>query len=223
MRYTRYNYTKHKSNLLSNIIIIILAAILIGTLVFKVFLVNLKSPLSTTDNNGREQIKSEEKISYYNLQCGVYSTKENADEAINKLPKEIEPFIFEDEGKFKIVSNIYTKDQIDEKKASLDNSSIENYKIEYCIKQDTTNNIILNQVIDGYLKIQNKLKEDSVESINTIEFKKWIKDIYSKCDEKNVKLDDFINFLLTIPDDYKKENINDGYINLVKVLEEYKI
>lgn len=223
MRYTRYNYTKHKSNLLSNIIIIILAAILIGTLVFKVFLVNLESPLSTTDNDSREQIKNEEKISYYNLQCGVYSTKENADEAINKLPKEIEPFIFEDEGKFKIVSNIYTKDQIDEKKSLLDKSSIENYKIEYCIEQDTTNNIILNQVIDGYLKIENKLKEESVESINTIEFKKWIKEIYSKSNEKSVRLDDFIKFLLTIPDDYKKENINDGYINLVKVLEEYKI
>lgn len=223
MRYTRYNYTKHKNNLLSNIIIIILAAILIGTLVFKVFLVKLKSPLSINTNNDIEQLNDKDKISYFNLQCGVYSTKENADEAINKLPKEIEPFIFEDEGKFKIVSNMYTKDQIDEKKVLLDNSSIENYKIEYCIKKDNTNNIILNQAIDGYLKIENKLKEDGVESINTVEFKKWITEIYKKSDKENVKLDEFVKFLLSIPDDYKKENLNNGYINLVKVLEEYKI
>ena len=227
MKYTRYDYNKkEKSSFAVSLIIVIILGTLLGAGIFKI---SGNTFNNFVDNNDKSQVggggntkTKESKLdeNYVAIQCGVYQNIDNANKVVSSIPPTFHPFIIEDEGKYRIIAGIFQSSEVDSRVSELNSISINNYSIKYEIN-DNDNNRIISEMINGYLQIINKVSEDEVESVNTSEFKEWIKG-FSK-DNSNDTVNEILKMTNELPEEYKKENNVEVLKTLYNLLSKYKV
>lgn len=222
MSYTRYDYRKKgKKNFIIYFLVIIFSMI-IGTIIFK-FLLLGKTELIKNNKIGNNFNNSDakENISFGIIQCGLFSSEENATEALNNISSDFQKVLVKSDDKYKVIAGIYSKENIDEKLSLLSNQQVESFNINCVLNNNDSNEKIISKIIEAYLKVIDTVNEKDVEGYNTTKFKQWVSDISSSCkEEENInKLLKNINFL---PEEYKKENINDSINFLYYFLIKYK-
>lgn len=230
MKYTRYDYNKkRKSNFGLSLIIVIVLGTLIGAGVFKLS----GNGMNNLINNNNKQVSENKEgntaetnaaISekcYVAIQCGVYQNQENANSVIASIPSDFQSFIVEEDGKYRIIAGIFEKSEVETKVNELNTASINNFSIKYNINEKDNNGLIISEIINGYLQIVNKVSESEIQSVNTSEFKEWVRNISGNSENETVK--EMINMTNNLPDEYKKENNVEVMKTLYKLLSKYKI
>lgn len=202
MRYTRYEYKKSgKLKFLCSVAII--AGISIGGGLYISNVIFDGKDIQSINKNDLKQsnIKDEsDKIqNVIALQCGYYSKEENAKDSLNSISKYCQPFIMEDDGKYRVIAGIYTEEDAAKKIEEFKAGSIDVAKINLNLSSDNIDSKKIIEIINGFLTITNKLQDNQVKSIKTDEFKAWsdkiINDGNQVKTEKLKQLDDYVNSL----------------------------
>ncbi len=224
MKYTRYNYGKAKrNNTILYLIIILLLSVFLGVALFNIVtnynvfnnFFKVEDKLNTEINNDNGNIK----ISV--IQCGVYSEKANADLAISKIPSNYAPFVFEEEGKYKIIAGIYTDGEINNKKEELTNLNINNFIINYNLSEKDVNDKVKLELIKGYLQIINKINDAEIESINTLEFKNWAKETTSTMEKEAQDINKIAEKINELPEEFSKKDTQESLVFIYGIIGEY--
>lgn len=224
MKYTRYNYGKAKrNNTILYLIIILLLSVFLGVALFNIVtnynvfnnFFKVEEKLNTEINNDNGNIK----ISV--IQCGVYSEKANADLAISKIPSNYAPFVFEEEGKYKIIAGIYTDGEINNKKEELTNLNINNFIINYNLSEKDVNDKVKLELIKGYLQIINKINDAEIESINTLEFKNWAKETTSTMEKEAQDINKIAEKINELPEEFSKKDTQESLVFIYGIIGEY--
>lgn len=113
MRYTRYEYKKSgRLKFICSVVVIVVMSLGGGVYVSNLIfdgkeLQNINGnnlmQTSVSDNDGKIQ-------NVIALQCGYYTKEENAKELINSLTQYCQPFIVEDDGKYRVMAGLYTEE-----------------------------------------------------------------------------------------------------------------
>ncbi|MGL4772064.1 MAG: SPOR domain-containing protein [Clostridium sp.] len=250
MRYTRYNHNRRrggnggKGSFIASLIAVVAIAIVLGVVVGKVIFNDGISTFSPNDNQGEgnkaqgegnqntkpdesnassnSSSNSESKEFYY-LQCGVFSTQENANATINKLPSGNKGFAIEEDSKFKVLVGVFTSEVVEGKSNELKAAGIDNIKVKYTIDQKTTDDKMKIEIIDGYTKILSKLNEKDVKSIKTNEFKDWLANNIEnvKSEDKDINL--LIDNIKKLPEEITKDSAVEINKVIYEVVKKYKL
>lgn len=222
MRYTRYEYKKsNKMKFLCSVAII--ASISIGGgLYISNFIFDGKQIEDGNNANSMHSIQEnnqDEVLSLIALQGGYYSKEENAKESVTAISKYCNPFIVEEDGKYRVLAGIYKEEaglkKIEEFKAN----NIDIAKVNLNISSDNIESKKIIEIIDGVLTITSKLEDNEVKSIKTTEFKAWAdKIITDGSSTKSKKLEALSSYVENLPDEINKENRNTNIQELYKLL-----
>ena len=155
----------------------IILGVVIGTYIFNFMVKDIKL-IDTDIPLSRECISvSDKTCNYYFLQCGVYSTKENAVSFLDGCPLNEDCFIIEETGKYKVLCGLYNNNDICKKEEILNKSKIDSFKIKLDSGIAEQESRVKYELINGYIQIMDKVSENEVKSIKTNEFKEWAKKI----------------------------------------------
>jgi hypothetical protein len=229
MRYTKYNYKKKNKNKVLGIlpfIIIISLGIVLGIAMFNLFFIGNNSILNVFNRIDSTEAISNEKVSkltFASIQCGLYEKRENAENSLLIIPSSFSKFIIEEDGKFKVMAGIYGVEELEDKKSQLENNSIKNFAIKYEFYEDSIDSKVEGEIICGYLKIINRTFNDEVKSINTEEFKTWVKEVSDKSINKSEITQKLLEKINSLPKEYEKEKGEEDIIYLYNIVKEYKI
>ena len=221
MRYTRYDYKKKKGdNFLFWLIFIIALSIVIGIGGYNIIL-NGNLFYNSKEDKAQGQVTEDYK-GFVLLQCGVYNNKDNANTLIKSIPSNYLAYLVEDGGNYKIMIGPYLEEEGQTKSTELQGAGINNFRVKCKIPITDSNTKAEAEIIQGYIKVINKLLEKDVKSINTIEFKEWVSNRVKDINNKDQELQKIIDNVNKMPEEYKKENINDSLSLLYGVLLNYK-
>ena len=240
MRYTRYNYKppRKKNNFMFVFLLIIIAAITLGTIFSKLLPKsdNTKNAVaqekttniglekeSQTSKDGVDVSKVIPKAStkdYVALQCGVFSKKENALVLKNSLMSFGTPFIIEEDNLIRVFFGIYPKESSDIITKQLQANKIEYTKISFQINGNDLTSSQINEMISADIKILNKLSEKDIGGYDTVELKKWLLTLQG-AEEKSASyatMTEIKSYLTAMPGSLKKEKTEEGYIYIYKFI-----
>lgn len=245
MGYTRYNYKPRKKpgrNFLSIGVIGILLAIVIGLLIGKlIFKPNnvtdseqtseiQKNESNNTLDNGSVNasngaIESKNKKRFSMIQCGFYGKKENAEKVLNEIPSTYNKFIIKEDGKFRIIAGIYTEDTVDKVIEKLTKKEIANVKIKCDYELSDNENLMICEIVSGFMKILNELENQQVKSVNTTEFKKWVSELEndSKDEIKNDELKDLKKHIEKLPKELDRNGAKKSLKFMYKMLIKHRV
>lgn len=221
MSYTRYDYRKKgKKNFIIYSLVIIFSMI-IGTVIFKFLLLGRTELIKNNKigNNLNNDVK--ENISFGIIQCGLFSSEENANEVLNNISSDFQKVLVKSDDKYKVIAGIYSKENINEKLSLLSNQKIENFNINCVLNNNDSNEKIISKIIEAYLKVIDTVNEKDVEGYNTTKFKQWVSEVSSNC-KKEENLNKLLENITSLPEEYKKENISDSINFLYNFLMKYK-
>jgi len=222
MRYTRYEYKKFgKAKFLCSIAIIagisIGGGLYISNFIFDGKYIqdnNMDNPSYSNEENYKGEVQK-----IVALQCGYYAKEENAKELSNSISKYCNPFVIEEDGKYRVLAGIYKEDDGLKKLEEFKANNIDVAKINLNISSNNKENKEIIEIIDGFLTITNKLHEASVKSIKTSEFKEWAdKIINDGSSAKSKKLDNLNSYVKNLPDEIDKANSNANIQDLYKLI-----
>ncbi|MFW2489968.1 SPOR domain-containing protein [Clostridium chromiireducens] len=221
MRYTRYEYKRsNKIKFLCSIALI--AGVSIGGgLYLSNVIFNGKEIQSNSSNSGYStDVNYESNIqNIVVLQCGYYSKEENAKELVNSISKYCQPFIVEEDGKFRVLAGIYKEDDGLKKIEEFKNNNIDVAKVSLNISKDNVENKKILEIIDGFLTVRNKLQDNGVKSIKTAEFKEWADKILNdNGSNKSEKLNYIESYIKNLPDEIDKTNSDTNIQQLYKLI-----
>ncbi|MVX65256.1 SPOR domain-containing protein [Clostridium chromiireducens] len=221
MRYTRYEYKRsNKIKFLCSIALI--AGVSIGGgLYLSNVIFNGKEIQSNSSNSGYStDVNYESNIqNIVVLQCGYYSKEENAKELVNSISKYCQPFIVEEDGKFRVLAGIYKEDDGLKKIEEFKNNNIDVAKVSLNISKDNVDNKKILEIIDGFLTVRNKLQDNGVKSIKTAEFKEWADKILNdNGSNKSEKLNYIESYMKSLPDEIDKTNSDTNIQQLYKLI-----
>ncbi|MPQ42500.1 SPOR domain-containing protein [Clostridium tarantellae] len=181
-------------------------------------------PTAGNDNSDTKVIPKGEGETFVMVQCGYYAKKENADSIKSKLNDKVIAVNVPEGDKFRVIAYIGSEENSNKLAEELTAAQISNTKSRFFIPKTDTCNAEIIEIINGYLKILDKLKEKDVKGVKTQEFKDWVNKLEEKKDEKNFnifkELKDGINAL---PEEINKQNIEEGYQVVFKVINYFKI
>lgn len=241
MRYTRYNYNRRRggrnnkgSGFLASFTVIVVLAIVLGILVGKMVLKEGVLPVNppndqTIDTSGNNDTETTETVSpvgdkkdFYFLQCGVFSTKENSDALLQTLPSGQSGFTIQDGDKFKALVGVFTADNVEAGVKALNDAGISNMKVKFQVEVKNDSDKIKIEILDGYIKILNKLNEKDVKGYNTNQFKEWI-----SSNEDKIKGDEEVKALVegikSLPDELNKGASLDITKKIYELIKKYKV
>lgn len=207
MRYTRYDYNKFRTvKFLLNVGIVAIVSILIGLsfsrFVFRGGPVNIKNSVNSTEyknDNIKYSIQS-----IIGIQCGYYSKKENAEMIVKSIESYCNPFVVEDDGKYRIVAGIYNEGSAIKKLDSLKSHGIDVAKLDLSFQNRTEDDKKITEIINGFLQITDRFEDGSIKSINTSKFKEWVDNIIDgDIGEGDIK--DVYNFMKNLPNDLSRD------------------
>ncbi len=222
MRYTRYEYKKSgKLKFLCSVAII--AGISIGGGLYISNVIFDGKEIQSINKNDLKQsnIKDDsDKIqNIIALQCGYYSKEDNAKDSLNSISKYCQPFIIEDDGKYRVIAGIYTEEDAAKKIEEFKAGSIDVAKINLNISSDNIDSKKIIEIINGFLTITNRLQDNQVKSIKTDEFKAWsdkiINDGNQVRTEKLKQLNDYVN---SLPEEIDKTNNDTNMQQIYKLI-----
>lgn len=222
MRYTRYEYKKSgKLKFLCSVVII--AGISIGGGLYISNVIFDGKEIQSINKNDLEQSTNKDdsgKIqNIIALQCGYYSKEENAKDLLASISKYCQPFIIEDDGKYRVIAGIYTEEDSAKKIEEFKANNIDVAKVNLNISSDNIDGSKIMEVINGFLTITNKLQDNQVKSIKTDEFKEWSNKIINDGNqvgtEKLKELNDYVN---NLPEEIDKTNNNTNMQQIYKLI-----
>jgi len=225
MKYTRYEYKKSSKIKFLLSVTIIIGISIGGGLYISNFIFDGKHIKNNSSNNsiysteGNNQGKIQKFIS---LQCGYYAKEENAKELLTSISKYCDPFIIEDDGKYRVLAGIYKEEDGLKKMEELKSNKIDVSKINLNISINNEENKKIIEIVDGFLTIVSKLQDIEVKSIKTTEFKEWADKIIN--DDKIVKsekINNFNNYVKNLPDEINKDNSRTNLQELYKLIKTY--
>lgn len=221
MSYTRYDYRKKGKKFFIIYSLVIIFSIIIGTVIFKFLILGRTELIKNNKIGNNLNNNAEDNISFGIIQCGLFSSEENANEVLNNISSDFQKVLVKSDDKYKVVAGIYSKENINEKLSLLSNQQIENFNINCVLNNNDLNEKIISKIIEAYLKVIDTVNEKDVEGYNTSKFKQWVSEVSSGCkEEENInKLLENIN---SLPEEYKKENISDSINFLYDFLIKYK-
>ncbi|AWK50739.1 sporulation-associated protein [Clostridium beijerinckii] len=227
MRYTRYEYKKSgKIKFLCSITIIVGISIVCGLYISN-FIFNEKQIQDNNNDNSRYSIEGNNEAeikSIISLQCGYYSKEENAKELLTLISKYCQPFIIEDDGKYRVLAGIYKEEDGLKKIEEFKANNIDVTKVNLIISSNNIESKKVIEVIDGFLTITKKLEEASVKSIKTAEFKEWADKIVNDgSNAKSKTIEGLSSYVKNLPDEINKENNNINIQDLYKLIKSREI
>lgn len=203
---------------------------------------NTNNEQATTDQSKGEQTttdKTENKQTttniggtqdYVMVQCGVYAKKENANSVIDKLEsKAIAVSISEkdqatSQDRFRVIAYIGSEDEAQKLATDFESQQISTAKARFSIPKTDLVNTEIAEIINGYLKIIEKLKDPEVKSVKTQEFKDWTNSLEEDSSGKNYALfKELKEAIVNLPEEVSKDNIGEGYQVVYKVINNFRI
>lgn len=225
MRYTRYEYKKSgKIKFLGSVAIIAGISITAGIYGSKLIFSERGINENKSQNYSNEQIVKENGKKIIAIQCGYYSSIDNAQSALSLIPSDYSSFIVQDEDKYRLIAGVYEYDEGMTRIDSLTNQGVANTKLEFVIPEDTNENKSVLEIVDGFLKIINKLNDTEIKSIKTADYKSWARNVVK---ENNLEQGDFYTvidtYLNNIPEEIDKTNSKDSVKETYELIKKYKI
>ncbi|CDM68675.1 Hypothetical protein CM240_1516 [Clostridium bornimense] len=202
------------------LMVIFIGSTLFATALFNVFLKdssafsnNFKDDETamTSGNVENNTAKEGSVTTFYIIQCGVFGIKENADKVNNDLNSQGMSFISEEGGKYKVIYSICNSGNEDEIMAMIESKGVAVAKIK---KEITYSNICdeeIGEMIKGLISVVDKLKDNSVSSVEIQSLKKWCKEL-EQCDanEENAnKANELRKYIEELPDEIDKTKISE--------------
>ena len=225
MRYTRYSYKKKNSSTFMQFVLIIVISVLLGIVLFKLLFKNISSYINNSPKNtgtstiSNQDISEKKEFVFGSIQCGVFSSKDSAEAIKNTIPNDYPSFIVEENGKFKIMASVCLDSDIEEVSNNLTKLGINNYVIKY--KINNKDDLVQAEIIDGCLRLINKLSDKDVLSIKTNEFKDWVNKISKDCSsEKVIEIKNKVN---SLQEEFKKDNRVELMLSIYNYLSYYRI
>ena len=225
MRYTRYEYKKSSRIKFLLKVAIIVSISIGGGFYISNFIFDGTNIKENSSNNsiasaeGNNQDKTQKIIL---LQCGYYAKEENAKELLMSISKYCNPFIVEEDGKYRVLAGIYKEEDGLKKMEEFKSNKIDVAKINFNISSNNGENNEVTEIIDGFLTIVNKLQDTEVKSIKTTEFKEWVNKITDENNNVNSKkIDDLNVYVKKLPDEINKENSKTNIQELYKLIKTY--
>lgn len=232
MKYTRYDIRKRNNITAGFIIIIIMILVLayiIGLAVSNLFLKNGKFPAfnheALKNKNNEETISKKDDSSssqtvFTAVQGGKFAQKSNADGEIEILKPFGNPFIIEEEGKYKVILGIFSADKVQSVCKMLSDNNIENSKMNFIIKQSDLCDKEILEILNGYTEVLTALSGKNVKAVQTEEFKKWCSSLKNADDKsKNIQiLNELKNKVKDMPKELQKQNAPGYYIYIYNIL-----
>ena len=245
MRYTRYNYKKNRDNILIMFILKLLGTvvgaglccIVLAYVAFNVLSENNAIPSGSLGNNtsveanGSDIVSSQESVNkqvtntsiFYSVQCGYFSNESNANQILNSISSKHGAFIYEDEGKYRVLSGIYESDNVDTVVEELQSSNIECAKIKYTFNNDDKVQYQIASICDGYLRLLNTVFSEDVKSINTDDFKSWTNELENLSEGENLEiLSSLKEHVKNLASDIAKENVSSEMEYIYTILLNFK-
>ena len=205
------------------LMVIFIGSTLFATALFNVFLKD-SSAFSNNINDGETTITSgtidSENIAregstttFYIIQCGVFGMKENADKVNGELNSQGMSFISEEDGRYKVIYSICNSGNEDEIIAMIESKGVAVAKIKKDVTYSNIANEEIGEMIKGLITVVDKLKDNSVSSVEIKSLKKWCKEL-EQCDKKEEgfdKANELKKFINELPDEIDKSKV--GEIN----------
>ena len=229
MKYTRYDI-KRKNNknklFLLAVTIVLVGAFIIGTTISNFFYKNVynvnqignAASNGTISNNG----KSTKGKAFTIIQCGIFSKKENADELLTALSKIGKPFEVQEDNKIRVLFGIYCDD--DKSKTALNllsNNKYDTNEIKYNLDLEDKCDLEIYEIITSQLQIIDKLSDENVKGIQTLNFKSYVKNMGSIEGANNTKvLKELKSYMSKLPEVYTKTSVDNDRIFVYKELKE---
>lgn len=203
------------------LMVIFIGSTLFATALFNVFLKD-SSAFSNNFNDGEAAMTSgnvdsnntakEGSITtFYIIQCGVFGIKENADKVNNDLNSQGTSFISEENGKYKVIYSICNSGNEDETMAMIESKGVAVAKIKKEVTYSNIANEEIGEMIKGLISVVDKLKDNSVSSVEIKSLKKWCTEL-EQCDgnEENAnKANELRKYIEELPDEIDKSKINE--------------
>ncbi|WP_291632459.1 SPOR domain-containing protein [Clostridium sp.] len=233
MRYTRYNYKppRKSNNFIFIFILILIAAISLGTLFSKLLPKDSIGKTGTEDKTTQidpqkdsldvsKQISQTNIKDYVALQCGFFSNKENALALKNSLMEFGTPFIVEEGNSNRVFIGIYPSGNIDGIVKQLVTKKITPVKINFQLIDKDSTSAQINEMIRADIQILNSLSEKDTKFIQTVELKKWLGTLAGSDpkSESYATMNEIKSYLTAMPAELKKEKTEEGYIYIYKFM-----
>lgn len=225
MRYTRYEYKKSgRLKFLISAALIAGISITVGLYGSKLIFNGMENKENNTPNYSKQEVVQSTGKKIIAVQCGYYANESNAQSALSLIPSDYIPFIVQEEDKYRLIAGIYDYDEGKSRLDDLTNKGVANTKIEFEIPEDTNENKSILEIVDGFLKITNKLNDSEIKSIKTADYKTWSKNIVSENQIGNGEiLTNINNYIDNIPDEIDKQNSKDSIKATYELIKKYKI
>jgi hypothetical protein len=221
MRYTRYEYKKSsKIKFICSVAVIVGISIGSGLYISKI----LFGGNQIKDSNSSSTKYSTQESNDYNvqdiiaLQCGYYSKEENAKELVTSLSSYCQPFIVEDDGKYRVIAGIYKEQDGTKKIEEFKSKNIDVAKISLGVSSDNIENKKIIEIADGFLTIVNKLQDSEVKSIKTAEFKAWADKVINDGSGGSKNMESLSDYVKNMPDEIDKTNSSTSMEELYKLI-----
>lgn len=225
MRYTRYDMKrkeKHSQFYIVAMIIVLVCAILIGSIISNLFLKNNSSIVGASENKANiNQDNSKNTVSFVFLQCGIFTNKDNAKELMDKLSKIGNPFEVEEGANIRVMFGIYgSKNDYDSAVKLLGDNKYDFHDINYSFSKNDMGDAQIISIINANLQIINKTYDKDVKGVQTAALKDWTKKLGNVDGTyKNKKvLDEMKEHIDKLPENFSKDNVNENRIFLYSEL-----
>lgn len=140
-------------------------------------------------------------------------------ESLSAISKYCQPFIVEDDGKYRVLAGIYNEEDGLKKIEEFKSNNIDVAKISLGASSDDLENKKLIEIMNGFLTIVNKLQDNQVKSIKTAEFKAWTDGIVNEgSTAKSNKISQLYDYIKNLPDEMDKTNSSNDMQELYKLI-----
>lgn len=239
MRYTRYDLKKRNKNniifLLLTIGILILAFIS-GSIISNMFIKNIEyntenvvpegeSNNSKVEKNGESNKESGNlKNTFYAIQCGVFTNKDNAKALKEKIASMGTSFIIEEENKSRVIMGVYEETNLDSVLKRLSDNKIDFSKITLKIENTDYCNTQIAEIINAYMQINNKFLDEKVKSVQSKGLKEWTSTLKEvEKDSINYKaLESMKGKIKDLPEQITKSDLESINLSLFNIIKELK-
>lgn len=247
MKYTKYNYKKRRNNsilkFVASLLVGVVSACVIGLgvawIILKVLPLNDILPsgneisdaiegtdLTNGEGNNEENstaVEDNENSEFYFIQCGYFSSEDNAKQVLSKIQSEGGAFINEESGKYRVFAGAYSKDSVESELKDLTDRGIDSVKITFTLSDKDEVEAQVSAICDGYLQILTTTFADDVKAVKTQEFKDWVNTLEDISSGNNLEvLQGLKTYINNLPDEISKENVANEMDYLYNLLLTFK-
>lgn len=220
MRYTRYDYKKKNKKFGTTAFFIVLGiSICFVSIIISALLLNNEFK-GIAKVSSRDVFKEREE-KFLLLQCGLYKNRDNAESVKSKLSGSLKGFIIQEDDVHRVLAGVFLEgdgelsDKVKEK-------GIENIKHYLSVKITDPCEEEIVTVIKGNIEILKVFVDETVESVNTSEFKEWVKnlkEISTQYDTHNMLIE-YKDYISKMSEKIERSDLEDNYSRIYNILKE---